>query len=511
MLKIFESENKQRTIIDPVHSHIRISAVENEILKMPAMNRLHDIRSLSLADLVFPGATASRFSHSLGTMKLASDMCEQILASISRKGLFSSIFKDQKDSDREWVRIIQTVRIAALMHDIGHGPYSHSTESFMHALLSRNVSETEEFEQLFPDAKKSNSSHVHEYFSIKIIEKILAEPELVSSGTEIEARDVTCLLSRNMKPSALFSTTQALLLFRKIISSEIDADRMDYVLRDSLYTGARFGEIDSERIISSIEIVEQNSGQFSLGFQEKALGNIEDFIDSRYKMYKWVVRHHLMASFDQLLRFTIYDLLSEGKLKLEMFHWTRFLHGRSSDSSISSLIHEEAVERNLLCRSLLDRRYAPVSLFKGRSDAYSNFEQEIGKKISLTHRKMDPETAISDYIRRINAPLSDPEIEDGIPRIEIGNKPAVILALSNPIPPFESGDALGGVNIFDGIKLRSMGEVSSYFTSLNNEWNNFKPYYISFLIPGEKKADYSSQRIIDQVQSGLSDVIAETS
>ncbi|EQD36195.1 metal dependent phosphohydrolase, partial [mine drainage metagenome] len=166
------------------------------------------------------------------------------------------------------------------------------------ASLSRDERQLSQYRSLFPDNKGYERNHAHEFFGIRIINKLFSEPEVRDSVQDITASDVTCLLSKDEHGSELFSTGNALNIFRRIISSEIDADRMDYILRDSWYSGASFGKIDTERLIANMEIVKQDKGSYLIGYYEKALGNIEDFLDSRYKMYKWVVRHHLMVAFD---------------------------------------------------------------------------------------------------------------------------------------------------------------------------------------------------------------------
>lgn len=510
MPDIFLNESKTRTISDSVHSHVRITELENQLLMLPALNRLHYVRTLSLAHLVFPGASGSRFGHSIGTMYLASKIAEQVISAAIRHEFFNELFPGMADNPEEISRIIEGVRLAALLHDVGHGPFSHSSELIMQAKILQNKSELAEYEMLFPVHKRDNKIHAHEYYSIRIIREMFKENALSENRFGIEASDVTCLLSHDLKTTRLFPTENSLAIFRRVISSQIDADRMDYLMRDSLYTGVGFGSIDAERLISNIDIAEIEEKGFQLVFHEKALGNVENFIDSRYKMYKWVVRHHFMLAVDQLLKMAMHNMLTEGDLSLEDFSWTRYLNGQSSDSMILGIIERKTGDAKCFYRGLLDRRFAPASILKGRIESYQKFEEELRKKLGRELSETETASIISKFISDRNAYLSDPV---NMKRIEsFLDDGTLLIATLIRDSPFETADSEKRIYIYDGTKKATeMSSYSSYFNSLNNEWNNFRPYHFAYLVPGKEKTEYASPDFMAMVRSSLIDKIAEES
>lgn len=507
MIDIYAGETKRRTINDPVHSHIRLTELENDILKLPAMNRLHNVRSLSLANLVFPGATATRFAHSLGTMHLASRICEQMLQCCQKRDLLLELFPWMIGSENELSKIIETVRLAGLLHDIGHGPFSHSTEVFMEASLRSRRAEFDEYQALFKSNSTEGRVFVHEYYSIKMIHQIFKTADLESNFFSITPEDISCLLSQGNQKSKIFATQRSARLFRRAISSQIDADRMDYLMRDSLYTGAGFGGIDAERLISNIDVVRSESGDILQVFNEKAMGNIENFIDARYKMYKWVVRHHLMVAFDQLLRVAIHDLIKNGSLDLDDFHWTRFLEAGMSDSDIMHAAENGFKSKNPYCLALFDRRYAPTSLLKGRTEDYRSFEEQLSTSLGGIPSPTDLDAVISSFVAKYNGFMTD-HGRGGPESIRFGDKKIVLLATYVTESPLHSATKEKNILIFDGREPEEMSSYSSYFNSLNNEWNDFRPYYFSYFALNAKRSVYAGSAIKERIKAEICDMIA---
>ncbi|MFZ1876551.1 MAG: HD domain-containing protein, partial [Nitrososphaeraceae archaeon] len=179
-------------ITDPVHRYISFSAVERDLIDTSVFQRLRRIRQLAGAHLVYPSAQHSRFEHSLGTMHIAGYAGESLL----RKG-----FIDSEDK-------LQELRLAALLHDVGHGPFSH----------------------LFEEVLESKCNMTHEDMGKKVI--LESEISDVLSGHGYTPSDI-CRLSFGESRSSFLN---------EIIAGSLSADIMDYLPRDSLFTGAEYGK-----------------------------------------------------------------------------------------------------------------------------------------------------------------------------------------------------------------------------------------------------------------------------
>ena len=234
-------------ITDPVHRYISFSAVERDLIDTSVFQRLRRIRQLAGAHLVYPSAQHSRFEHSLGTMHVAGYAGESLL----RK-----CFIDNEDS-------IQQLRLAALLHDVGHGPFSH----------------------LFEEVLESKCSMTHEDMG----KKVILESEIgdVLRGHGFNPSDI-CRLSFGESKSSFLN---------EIIAGGLSADIMDYLPRDSLFTGAEYGKIDYHRLIASFEVVATGH----LAINKSALYSFESMLISRYEMFKAVYFHKTVRSAEVML------------------------------------------------------------------------------------------------------------------------------------------------------------------------------------------------------------------
>jgi uncharacterized protein len=255
-------------ITDPVHRYISFSAVERDLIDTSVFQRLRRIRQLAGAHLVYPSAQHSRFEHSLGTMHIAGYAGESLL----RKG-----FIDNEDN-------IQQLRLAALLHDVGHGPFSH----------------------LFEELLESKCSMTHEDMG----KKVILESEIgdVLKGHGFTPSDICRLSFGESKLSFL----------NEIIAGSLSADIMDYLPRDSLFTGAEYGKIDYHRLIASFEVVATGH----LAINKSALYSFESMLISRYEMFKAVYFHKTVRSAEVMLLHSLVqadNYLQFTKISLDKF------------------------------------------------------------------------------------------------------------------------------------------------------------------------------------------------
>lgn len=272
------------SIRDSIHGSIWVNPLEIELIDHPAFQRLRFIKQVGFIDMAFPGATHSRYAHSLGAMHMATR-------------IFDTIFSDGQWLDPKSKSLFrQSLRLAALCHDIGHGPLSHSSESLMPTIS-----------KLFPLASEtplfSDRQATHEDYTRKLLTDSDFSKHLKSlfSSTQVTPNHIVELLFTE-KNSSLYviNGMDFRPILQQIVSSEIDADRMDYLQRDSIYCGVNFGKFDVDWLIENLVPVEKN-GAFFLGLKSRAIFSFEDFLLSRYHMFASVYLHHTPVILDKML------------------------------------------------------------------------------------------------------------------------------------------------------------------------------------------------------------------
>ena len=270
-------------IRDPIHGALRISKQETRVLDSPAFQRLRMIKQLGFSEFSFPGATHSRYLHSLGASYLA--------------GLaFDSIFKNFEFSNgRKKQSYRQVLRLGALLHDIGHGPLSHSTEEVMPFLSDLQIKIYKE--------KENRKAH-HEDYTIKFITDSHLTKILSDSFPDFEPYHIACLIDRKLEDRDDFFLDKNLNfrpIFSQIISSEVDVDRMDYLIRDAHFCGISYGKVELDWLLGNFEyhIVENN--HVHLALNRRAIYTFDDFLLSRHHMYLMVYFHHKSTIYEKML------------------------------------------------------------------------------------------------------------------------------------------------------------------------------------------------------------------
>ncbi len=264
--------DKVKVVRDPVHNLIVLDGAERKLvlalMDRPEFQRLRRIRQLGLAHLVFPGAEHSRWAHSFGVCHVARRMLDALR---NRYGT-SAEYEELSGLRREIVA-------AALLHDVGHGPFSHVFERAIPA----------------PHNPPEGYPEDHEGWSQRII--------LEHLGALLEDHGVR----PDVVIGLINKTNREHLLAKDFISSQLDADRMDYLLRDSRATGPKYGEFDLEWLLHSLRIAKvgvkgQGSSVPRLGFDSrKAIHVVEEYIQARAFMYEQVYIHKTTRAYEAML------------------------------------------------------------------------------------------------------------------------------------------------------------------------------------------------------------------
>jgi len=491
-----------KVVYDPIYGYVPVTKVEYAILQTPAMNRLHDIKQLSLAYYVFPGAVGTRFSHSLGAMHIASRMVTQLLQSLELNSLENLFPKIQQPECV--VEVVQNVRLAALMHDIGHGPFSHALEEIMIMNLKKNYQD--ELKEALARFGVKEPSHlpVHEYYSCRITEDVIAklsESDLPTECREafqaVNFKNVTALLTKDPKPSQDLCTQSGLKVLRKVISSELDADRMDYLQRDSYYTGVPYGRIDAERVITNMLIHITPNKDYEVAVHERGLAAVEDMLDARFKMYKWLVSHHMVVALDQLLKQAVASLIELNKDELKKFYWTVFGSGEFADTDLMWLLSSSFKQKGSPFFGLFDRNFLPVSLLK-RPDDHKKFQDKVENKLSKE---------ITEETFKVKLQKFSDQVEKN-PTCNLNGVDFRVLFTLMPRSSYSLVEGQDTVWIYSerSGRLSDLTRISDYFKAINKAWSEFPSYFISYVIPKKTKDEAKSYR--DTITNRLVEQIA---
>lgn len=357
--------NKLKIINDPVHGFIKIPfEIIFDVIEHPFFQRLRRISQTGLLSLIFPGATHTRFHHALGAMHLMFTALE----TLKLKGI--EVSKEEEKS----------ALLAILLHDIGHGPFSHALENML-----------------------MDNWH-HEKLSLLLMNKMNAE----FNGE----------LSMAIE---MFQGKYHRKFFNQLISSQLDVDRLDYLKRDSFYTGVSEGNINTQRIISMMNVSEEE-----LVIDAKGIYSIENFLTARMFMY-WQVYYHKTSVLAENLLIKILErakiLISQGSELPASENLNYFLHRNNVDAATQEDIERftelddndmiQAIKLwaknedfilSYLCKCIIKRDF-PRTIISSQPFSAAFIQDKIEK----TNQKLKIEdgVALVDQISRSLLPYSD--------------------------------------------------------------------------------------------------------
>jgi hypothetical protein len=245
-----------KRIFDPIHHFIELDDREIALLDTAPMQRLRRLRQLGLAYLAFPAAEHSRFGHALGALAMG----ERVIESLRRHD--EGYFADEAD----YLAQRRLLRVSLLLHDIGHGPFSHACEAVLGVQHEERT------------------------------KAILALPEIANA---IERADVDIAAVVELITGDAATPYPVL---RELVSGpNLDSDRMDYLLRDAYFTGVVNGRYDSDQLVGSLRILDR-AGAPVLGVDSRGLVALESFLLARYMMFSTVYFHHTTRQYERTLQ-----------------------------------------------------------------------------------------------------------------------------------------------------------------------------------------------------------------
>lgn len=340
--------SKRKIINDPVHGFIRIpNELLFDILQHPYVQRLGRIKQLGVSNFVYPGAVHTRLMHSIGAMHLT----QEAIHNLREKGIYIS------DNERT------AVMAAMLLHDVGHGPFSHVLENTLVSGIS------------------------HEEISLLMMEQInrdLSRNELPNLQGEVERPLDEAL--------AIFRDEYPRHFLHQLISSQLDMDRMDYLCRDSFFCGVTEGSIASERLLKMLNVSDDR-----LVIDHKGIYSVEKFLVARRLMYWQVYLHKTSVAAEQVLikmltrakelamqgkdifgtpalRYFLYNNVTRDSFSLgsEAMQMYALLDDTDIQSAMKVWMHSDDVVLSKLAEAYTDRR-----LFKAMQDAPASFADEL--------------------------------------------------------------------------------------------------------------------------------------
>jgi HD superfamily phosphohydrolase len=325
-------------IRDPLWNNIRVDALALRLVDTPVFQRLRYVRQLGLAYLVYPGATHTRFEHALGTYHLA----RLAMALLDERGELSGVPLEER----------AITQAAALLHDVGHYPFSHALEEI-------------------------GALHHEEVATPLVSSGPVADALSAMLGSDAPARALALIRGTSDSP------------LQGLVSGSLDLDKIEYLKRDALMCGVPYGEIDVDRLLNSLVLVEEPAtGCRVMGVLEKGLSALESLLFAKYQMYRNVYWHHAVRSATAMYKRLVDEALTAGDvdaLQLSTFDDEGLLHRlaeRGASPLLSALRERRLYKRILECPAAELSGVAPEWIADDRARTIE-MEDRIAEQLGL--------------------------------------------------------------------------------------------------------------------------------
>lgn len=439
-----------RKIRDPVHGFIEIIGRECDLLDLPGFQRLRRIHQLAMAYLVYPGAQHSRFDHSLGVLHIAGRLCAAL-------GI---------DSDH--TRII---RLAALLHDVGHGPFSHVSEAIIDCLGETGT------------AKEK----AHELLTQKII---LEDPNVAIVLSTKDREEISALLSKGHDQR----------IHRDILVGPLDADKQDYLLRDSYFCGVRYGLYDIDQLHNTLR-AEADGEDTILIVDADGVHALEQFVLAKYYLTTQVYRHKVRLITDSMLMRAISLGIEADKVPFleRLFRYeqtsefiSNYLAWDDERMTVELLKQDyEGTHVGKLFRSLVDRRLFKRIFSRSLGDLPSPISIALPENFSKMQNEL--ESLIAEELGKSQGRAIDPK--------------HVILNLFN-IDSVRtlSRNSEGAIMVFKRPKPASFEEESTLFRSIDE---SLKEEFLECYAPVSYKDVKAREELLHKIDEFVIKVLEE--
>ena len=326
-----KQDSRRRIVIDNIHGDIELTEQEWRIVNTATFQRLRSLKQLGMGHLVYPNATHTRFAHSLGVFKIMSRIVEKL--------------QNGKPPNKKARLEHENLRLAALLHDVGHYPYSHLMERVDHVELTEQVLDGEHKKKRTLEASKLPYPD-HESLGRMIL---LSQADILNEiGGEERTREIGALFSRTEAANSQLS---------KLIHSSLDMDRLDYLLRDARAAGVPYGEIDLNYLLNNIRI----SSKGTLGVEYKALPAAEHFLLARLFMHRVVYYHKTTYGLEEACRQLLKRMRDSGRYEEMARDGTEIESlckgpklATFTDSYVDSLIQKAASDEDPIIKTLAE-------------------------------------------------------------------------------------------------------------------------------------------------------------